>query len=178
MDYIWNACKKCGNVIPNRVTIDNKVRTINKRKYCLKCSPFNYHNTKKLCDEIVISKDFPLYYKCKCGETNKSMFYGKKHNICMNCHKAYVLAKGQEKRNNAILYKGSKCFICGYDKYNGALEFHHLDPSKKDKNFSTMRSWKLDKIINEIDDCMLVCSCCHREIHAGMHNETLRKYKK
>lgn len=29
----------------------------------------------------------------------------------------------------AIAYKGGKCQICGYDRYVGALEFHHLDPT-------------------------------------------------
>ena len=27
----------------------------------------------------------------------------------------------------AIEYKGNKCQICGYRKYPGALELHHLD---------------------------------------------------
>lgn len=31
-----------------------------------------------------------------------------------------------------VQYKGGKCCICGYDKYIGALEFHHLDPNQKD----------------------------------------------
>ena len=29
----------------------------------------------------------------------------------------------------ALEYKGNKCQICGYIKYVGALEFHHLDPT-------------------------------------------------
>ena len=28
--------------------------------------------------------------------------------------------------------RGGKCEKCGYDKYLGALDFHHLDPSQKD----------------------------------------------
>lgn len=36
----------------------------------------------------------------------------------------------------AIEYKGGKCQICGYNKCTGALEFHHLDPTKKDFNIS------------------------------------------
>lgn len=29
----------------------------------------------------------------------------------------------------AVAYKGGKCQVCGYNKYVGALEFHHVDPS-------------------------------------------------
>jgi len=33
----------------------------------------------------------------------------------------------------AIEYKGGKCQICGYRRYQGALELHHLN--KSNKNF-------------------------------------------
>lgn len=69
----------------------------------------------------------------------------------------------------AVEYKGGKCMCCGYDKYQGALEFHHLDPNEKDFNFSQKgycRSWEKVKI--ELDKCVLVCANCHREIHAGL----------
>ena len=26
---------------------------------------------------------------------------------------------------------GGACALCGYDRYNGALQFHHLDPAEK-----------------------------------------------
>ncbi|MBI3290945.1 hypothetical protein HYZ76_01530 [Candidatus Falkowbacteria bacterium] len=69
----------------------------------------------------------------------------------------------------AINYKGGKCKLCGYDRCRGALEFHHLDGLKKDFGLSTQgltRSW--DKTKKELDKCVLVCSNCHREIHAGL----------
>lgn len=67
----------------------------------------------------------------------------------------------------AIEYKGGACQKCGYNKYIGALEFHHLDPAQKDFGISEKghtRSW--EKIKNELDKCILVCANCHREIHS------------
>lgn len=32
----------------------------------------------------------------------------------------------------AVEYKGGKCENCGYDKFIGALDFHHIDSSDKD----------------------------------------------
>lgn len=40
--------------------------------------------------------------------------------------------KREKLKKDAIEYKGGKCQICGYDKCDSALEFHHLDPSQKD----------------------------------------------
>lgn len=66
-------------------------------------------------------------------------------------------------------YKGNKCECCGYNKCIEALEFHHLDPEEKDFNISD-RDIKLDwdNIKEELDKCILTCSNCHREIHAGI----------
>ncbi len=69
----------------------------------------------------------------------------------------------------AIEYKGGKCRVCGYDRYAGALDFHHLDEKTKKFDLSTKgltRSWVKTKA--EIDKCILVCANCHREIHAGL----------
>ncbi|AGR47851.1 putative HNH endonuclease [Sinorhizobium phage phiM7] len=65
---------------------------------------------------------------------------------------------------------GGKCQICSYDKSNNVLEFHHLDPSQKDFSFGKARaspvSWSTT--VNELKKCILLCSNCHREVHAGV----------
>ena len=66
----------------------------------------------------------------------------------------------------AIKLLGGKCCKCGYDKCVDALEFHH--ENQDDKEFklgsgNTM-SWKDYKA--EAMKCILVCSNCHKEIHA------------
>lgn len=69
----------------------------------------------------------------------------------------------------AVAHKGGKCCICGYHKYIGALDLHHIDSKTKkfgigDKGYT--RSW--DIIKREVDKCILVCANCHREIEAGI----------
>lgn len=65
---------------------------------------------------------------------------------------------------------GGKCNICHYDRCVDALEFHHLDPSKKDFGVGKVRrnpkKWSL--IIEELKKCILLCSNCHREVHSGI----------
>ena len=66
-----------------------------------------------------------------------------------------------------IRLKGGKCEICGYDKNIAALEFHHLDPNVKSFQLDSrhLSNTTRDKIIEELDKCILVCANCHRELH-------------
>lgn len=65
---------------------------------------------------------------------------------------------------------GGKCCNCGYDKCNGALDFHHIDPSIKEYNISDMlrRLMKTALIVTEAKKCVLLCRNCHAEYHAGL----------
>lgn len=88
---------------------------------------------------------------------------------CRKCRVEAVQKRRTLIKNKAIQYKGGKCSICGYNKYVGALEFHHLNPNKKDFGIGQKgctRSW--EKVKEELDKCILVCANCHREIHAGI----------
>ena len=69
----------------------------------------------------------------------------------------------------AIEYKGGKCQICGYNKYHGSLDLHHLNPDQKKFEIGYRgytRSW--EKVKAELDKCVLVCANCHRELEAGI----------
>jgi len=65
----------------------------------------------------------------------------------------------------AIEYKGGKCAECGYDKSHSALQFHHLDPAKKDFSISAVKSSSWENIKPELDKCILLCANCHLEEH-------------
>lgn len=74
-------------------------------------------------------------------------------------------------RSLAVEYKGGKCELCGYNKCIQALDFHHLDSSKKDFGISAKgytRSW--EKVKLELDKCILICANCHREVHEGIRS--------
>jgi hypothetical protein len=71
----------------------------------------------------------------------------------------------------SFLLLGGKCRICGYDRCPAALDFHHTDPLGKDFNISASTS--PERILREIQKCELLCSRCHREVHAGLHPQYL-----
>jgi hypothetical protein len=83
-----------------------------------------------------------------------------------------IMTKGSEavKRTRKRLKLGmleafeSKCGICGYQKYNGALELHHLDPAAKDFEFGKNTTRSFEFLCSEAEKCVCLCSNCHREV--------------
>lgn len=64
---------------------------------------------------------------------------------------------------------GGCCQICGYNRCPSVLEFHHLNPAEKEFSLSGPRTSpkKLETIKEELRKCILLCSNCHKEVHAG-----------
>lgn len=88
---------------------------------------------------------------------------------CSKCGSEAVQKRRDKIKILSVEYKGGKCSICGYDKYIGALEFHHLDSDEKDFGISEKgytRAWEI--VREELDKCILVCANCHRELHQDL----------
>jgi DNA-binding CsgD family transcriptional regulator len=85
-------------------------------------------------------------------------------------HRNYNKVKTHRQRlkEKSITYKGGCCEKCGYDRCNSALEFHHLDPNKKDFGIGSYSVLSWEKIKLELDKCIMVCANCHREIHHNL----------
>ena len=64
-------------------------------------------------------------------------------------------------------YKESKgCKRCKYDNYGGSIDFHHIDPAKKELRISADRWFsKNENTKKEVKKCILLCKNCHYEIH-------------
>jgi hypothetical protein len=68
-------------------------------------------------------------------------------------------------KQKAVDFLGGQCKKCGYSKCIAALDFHHIDPNDKDEKFlkKCETSWEVMK--KSIENCILLCSNCHREHH-------------
>ncbi len=88
----------------------------------------------------------------------------------MSKQSEYVKLWRKRTKERIIESMGGSCCVCGYNKCQRTLCLHHLDPSKKDFDLSSIRSnpisWPL--IVEELRKCILLCSNCHFEIHDGM----------
>lgn len=78
-----------------------------------------------------------------------------------------VVAWRQRIKQKLVEYMGGKCYCCGYNRCVRSLNFHHKDPSQKEFGI-TAQTKSFEKIKSEVDKCILVCSNCHGEIHAGL----------
>lgn len=74
----------------------------------------------------------------------------------------------KRRKSNLIKVFNSKCCICGFDKWQSALEFHHVNPENKEFGLTVNTTTKaLEKQLIEARKCILVCANCHRGIHSG-----------
>lgn len=94
-------------------------------------------------------------------------------------NKQAVAKRRRKIKEMLVEYKGGRCMICGYDRYAGAFDLHHIGDSPKSFGLSMngiTRSWEKTK--READKCVLLCANCHREIHGGFTQLPKRKLGK
>lgn len=86
----------------------------------------------------------------------------------MNKDSQSVMRTQKKKKLLAIEAFGGECQICGYNKCSEALEFHHVNKDEKEESPSyIIMRWSFERAKKELEKCILVCSNCHREIHAA-----------
>ena len=90
---------------------------------------------------------------------------------CKKCTSENVDKRRRKLKHELVKYKGGKCEICGYDKCEAALDFHHLNPDEKEFQLSSGNTCSLEKMKKEADKCILVCANCHREIHDKIYQD-------
>lgn len=78
----------------------------------------------------------------------------------------YVKSSRNKLKQRLLYIMGDKCCICGYDKCNSALEFHHKKAEEKNFTISSNTNVSFENAKEEIKKCILVCANCHREIHS------------
>ena len=110
-----------------------------------------------------------------CGETKPDdAFYfgslGQSPNkgfrkICKPCDHKGKRQRHKNAKKAWLIEHGAKCEKCGYDRCTDALDFHHKDPSTKVFNITRVQS--VTRLRKELSKCIILCSNCHREIHAA-----------
>lgn len=88
----------------------------------------------------------------------------------MSDNSNYVISHIQRRKKDLISVFGGECCICHFNAYPQALDFHHVNPNEKEFGItdSGAVTKALEKQLEEMKKCVLVCSNCHRGIHAGL----------
>ncbi len=88
---------------------------------------------------------------------------------CKRCRIEAVSARRRRVKEILVREAGGACRLCGYSRYAGALQFHHVDPTKKVFALSSRGlARSLAKAREEVVKCVLLCANCHAEVEAGI----------
>lgn len=116
---------------------------------------------------------------CRCKQCGRRYAYdfrkGHTKRKCNSC-RANGWRDRRTLKQRMIDYKGGCCQVCGYNRCSRALDFHHLDPSRKSFRLSSnhTRSWESLRL--ELDKCFLVCSNCHLELEGRDAHKARRRH--
>ena len=127
--------------------------------------------------------------KCsKCGKKkllSEFSFKNKQKNILQSaCKKCWIIIRKENyekdkqktidrnkrtKKRNLIWFEklksNLKCNRCGED-HIATLQFHHIDPTKKEINVGVMiNTYSIKTIKKEIEKCEVLCANCHTIHH-------------
>ncbi len=128
------------------------------------CRNYEQEITEKKCYKCKEVKPIVGFYKVKkkSGVMTDSSW-------CKECNTKEVVKRNKNTKSLLVRLRGGSCQICKFCEYDGALEFHHIDPEKKDDRVSKLIRLKISKdIVDEINKCALLCSNCHKMVHAGI----------
>jgi hypothetical protein len=101
------------------------------------------------------------------GET-EFVLEGRGYYRCKRCRMERVMRRRRQLKAILVAEAGGCCCVCGYSRYVGALEFHHLDRTEKRVEISCGAALSLNSLRAEAEKCVLVCSNCHAEVEAGV----------
>lgn len=128
-----------------------------------------------------------LYGMRKCSVCKEEKELGEFHKkgsghayMCKECRKKYIrkhylenkpsyLKKAKESQEKIRVWYQDlkstlKCKSCG-ENHISCLEFHHLDPNKKEINISEAALISKKRVEEELKKCIVLCSNCHRKLH-------------
>ena len=136
-------------------------------KKCVTCG------VKKSEDGFSLNKGYRRS-KCKACVAENSRLWRLEHpgyaaaymREYIKANHATMTERMRAKKQEIMEWKRSRgCTVCG-ETEPWVLDMHHLDPTEKEAN--SAQSATLKTFLKEADKCVLVCSNCHRKVHAGV----------
>lgn len=87
---------------------------------------------------------------------------------CTRCRQDRVASYRRSVKVRLVAEAGGCCALCGYARFLGALQFHHLDPRVKRFGLAERGLTRSIEVVREeARKCVLLCSNCHAEVEGG-----------
>jgi transposase len=107
--------------------------------------------------------------QCRKHGTTSFVLEGRGYYRCKRCRLERVGRRRRTVKGKLVAEAGGKCVICGYNRSQRALQFHHLDPRTKEFHLGhTGATRSLARCRAEARKCILLCANCHAEVEAGI----------
>jgi transposase len=106
---------------------------------------------------------------CQRHGVTEFVLEGRGYYRCKTCRAEGISRHRRRLKEKLAAEAGGRCCVCGYDKYLGALTFHHLDPGQKRLGLASGGlTLSLRTLRAEAQKCVLLCANCHGEVEAGI----------
>lgn len=150
----------------------------NTKEYQKKYQEENKDKIKKQRDKYreknkdIIDEKKKEYYSIPKNKQRKAETNAKLYQLT----KGKVLARQHKRRkerldftSRVVLHYGCQNTSCQWvgDFESHQLSFHHFDASTKIAEVATMMSLSIEKIVDEINKCVVLCRNCHADVHHG-----------
>lgn len=167
-----NKCKQCDTILESNNKIycskycREKYWRLNNKKHVSEYQRQYRLNTPLLCK--VCKKEIPR-------EIRKSGLVFCSEHCRIQSEKVNTKIR---RKNISILYgkykKERGCQICGYNKNQACLDFHHNDGNEKERRITAGLWYYSKQLFNEeLNKCRLLCKNCHYDIHHPEISEDL-----
>jgi len=133
-------------------------------KYCNCC---NKTKDKSEFNKAVSKKDGLQTYCKECSRERHRLDYINKPNRKISVEKSRKKHYSDSRR---LIDRYKRICGCHFCKENEpvCLDFHHLNPNEKENEVSVLAGYSKSRLKLEIKKCIVVCSNCHRKLHAGI----------
>jgi transposase len=106
-----------------------------------------------------------------CARHGETLFWLEARGIyrCLRCRSEAVARRRRKLTEILVADAGGCCTLCGYNRYIGALHFHHRDSRAKAFGLADRGLTRsLDEVRAEARKCILLCANCHSEVEGGI----------
>lgn len=84
---------------------------------------------------------------------------------CKACFNRYCIDRWRRIKAEEVERMGGICADCGGRFHPDLYDFHHLDPSEKEYQWTKLRLFSAERRQTELAKCVLLCANCHRARH-------------
>jgi transposase len=105
-----------------------------------------------------------------CAKHGRCVFAleGRGYFRCTRCRAERVAERRRKVKAQLVVEAGGRCALCGYDRAQRALQFHHVDAKEKAFAIGGRGAARaLAQARAEAAKCILLCANCHAEVEAG-----------